>query len=154
VQVRKPIIVVVAAIAVALGGCSSSSADEGVTDKDSALAVVEDAFELYNSGDAEAWSEVRDLGSWHDTDEDRQEMLDWLSDRTQEEIDAGARYEDIECVSEGLGEWPVADAGPVAGYYFLCDTTFVSDFAERAERFEWVVSEGPDGAVIAVRSNR
>jgi hypothetical protein len=154
VRFHDPIGIAVAAVALVLGSCSSSSAAEGVTDEDSALAVIENAHELYNSGDAEAWTEVRDRGSWYATDDDRQEMLDSMSDRTQAEIDAGARYEDIECVSEGPGEWPVADAGPVAGYYFICETTFVSDSTQRAEQFEWVVSQGRDGAVVAVRSNR
>ncbi len=150
-------VVALVVVAVVVGACSSSDEAAGVVDEDSALAVIEAAYELYNSGDAAGWAEVRDRGSSHNSDEARQEVLDWEVDQTRGEIEAGARYVSIECVSQGLGEWPVADAGPVAGYYFICDTDLVADsddFVERSERFEWVVSEGPDGAVVAVRSNR
>lgn len=146
--------VMIGAVAAAVVACSSSEEAAGVTDEESALAVVDAAYEVYNSGDAQGWTEIRDRGSAGLEGEERQEVLDWMVERTLEEFADGARYEQIDCESRGLGEWPVADTGLAAGYYFVCDTLLVSDGGEQAEQFEWVVSEGPDGAVIAVRSDR
>jgi hypothetical protein len=137
-------------------GATTEAQPSGVVDEESALAVIEAAYELYNTGDLEAWIEVRNRGSYFATEEDRQEILDWSRDLYGGEMEAGARYEDVECVSEGLGEWPVADTGPVAGYYFTCAAPWASspqDTAGQVNYFEWVVSEGPDGAVVAVRTS-
>ena len=41
-------------------------------------------------------------------------------------MEAGAQYEELGCTSQGLGEWPVADSGAVAGYYFTCASRWVS----------------------------
>ena len=38
----------------------------------------------------------------------------------------------------------------MAGYYFTCASRWVSGTDESLNQFEWVVSEGPDGAVVAV----
>lgn len=86
-------------------------------------------------------------------DEDRQQILDWEREMYGSEMEAGAQYEELGCTSQGLGEWPVADSGAVAGYYFTCASRWVSGTDESLNQFEWVVSEGPDGAVVAVRTS-
>lgn len=133
---------------VACGGDADS-------DEDAALAVIENAYELWNSGDAVAWVEVRERGSFWESDEQRTEVLSevlgWVEDRmTVYDV----RYTEIDCESQGFGEWPgVADPGlPVAeGYYFICETevTSANPEFEVTEVFNWVVAEGE---VIAVNS--
>jgi hypothetical protein len=135
---------------------STETRPTGVADEESALAVIDAAYELYDSGDLEGWIDVRNRGSHFATEDDRQEILDWERDLYGGEMEGGARYGDVECVSEGLGEWPIADTGPVVGYYFACDAPWTpgsQDLGARVDHFEWVVSEGPNGTVVAVRTS-
>jgi hypothetical protein len=136
--------------------CGGSDDDRGVVDEESALEVVEAAYQLYNSGDLEGWIEVRNRGSFFASEEDREGIMEWARDLYGGEMEAGAQYEELGCTSHGLGEWPVADTGPVTGYYFTCDSEWISgtqDPTSQVNHFEWVVSEGPDGAVVAVRTS-
>jgi hypothetical protein len=145
--VRRTFFLVVVPLLV-LSLCASSDADDPEA---AALSSVEAAYETFNSGDVDTWVAIRDRGSAYATDEDQAEMMEYLAEKVTPEMEGGARYEDIQCESMGLGEWPVADAGPVDGYYFTCDTTYVDSAGEEhPEAFEWVVAEGE---VIAVRSN-
>lgn len=167
---KKQLIAVMMSVGVAVLGVSAcgGSTDEGATvqastataaessgvvDEESALAVIQAAYELYNAGDLEGWIEVRNQGSAFASDEDRQQILDWEREMYGSEMEAGAQYEELGCTSQGLGEWPVADTGAVAGYYFTCASRWVSGTDESLNQFEWVVSEGPDGAVVAVRTS-
>lgn len=139
----------IAASVLALMGCGSSDGDN--PDQE-ALSTVEAAYDAFNAGDVETWIEIRDRGSWHETDEDREAVLAAMGDQNTALVAAGARYEDIQCESLGDGEWPVADEGPVSGYSFTCDTNLVDDEGTvYSEAFEWVVR---DGEVVAVRSDR
>ena len=128
-------------------GCGSSEADSEQT----ALEVVEGAYDAFNAGDVEEWVVIRDQGSYYETPEEQEEAAAYMMELVVPQVEGGARFENIECESLGEGEWPVADAGPVEGYYFTCDTTFVdSEGVESADAFEWVVA---DGEVVAVRSS-
>ena len=147
---QGPIAIVLVSLVVLLGACSSSDDEEA-----EALAVVEDAYELYNSGDAAGWVEVRDLGSHYGSDAARVSALAFELEETEAAMTANAHYEVTECVWQGSGEWPgIADrGGPVAvGDYFICETVLASDSADFGgpETFNWVVS---DGAVVAVNSD-
>jgi len=144
------VLVVLVVTILTIAGCSSS---EEVTPEETAQQAVDAAFALFNAGDVDAWVEIRLRGSAFASDEEREKILEWM--RTEEfgpRMAEGAQYEDIACESHGSGEWPVADAGPVEGYYLTCDTSLVAgDGSEVGEAFEWVVA---DGEVVAVRSNR
>lgn len=130
-----------------VSGCGSSEGDS----EQAALEVVEGAYEAFNIGDVDEWVDVRDRGSSYETSEEQAEMVAYLRDLVVSQVDGGARFENIECESLGDGEWPVADAGPVEGYYFECDTVFVNSAGvESLIAYEWVVA---DGEVVAVRSN-
>lgn len=137
-----------AALCIAIvAGCSGTDTTENEA---TALQTIEDAYASFNDGDAAAWVEIRERGSAYPSQEMRDRVMDDLADEVTEQVQGGARFEDIECESQGLGEWPVADEGTVEGYYFTCDTTYVdADGDERIEPFEWVVD---DGEVVAVRS--
>ena len=118
-----------------------------------AFQAVNDAYDLFNTGNIEAWVEVRDLGSYWASEELRAIRTPGFTLEEQAKYDAGARYVETECVSHGLGDWPdVADDGLATGYYFTCDAVLTSDFEDSAatrnvESFNWVVN---DGAVVAV----
>ena len=138
-------------VCIGLAGCGGGDdADEAA-----ALAVVQDAYELFNAGDA-AWLDVRDRGSSYPSEEFREESRAEGIIEFESEVAGIFRYEDIECESRGLGEWPgIADRGqPVAsGYYFVCKTTLTSDAPNATavpETFNWVVS---NGEVVAVNSD-
>jgi hypothetical protein len=120
-----------------------------------AFEPVRRAYDLYNLGKIGEWVEVRDSGSVWPSEEQRTEGME---ERRMEErvgYEAGFRYVDTECVSNGLGDWPgVADDGAVTGYYFTCESVWtrhdenLEAFAVY-ESFNWVVN---DGAVAAVNS--
>lgn len=144
---RLSAILLLMVVSTFVGGCGSSSEQEP---DQAALDVVESAYESFNNGDMDAWVEIRNRGSQFGTEQEREDALDRMRHSVGAQIDAGARYTGITCESRGFGEWPVADAGSVSGYYFTCDTTRVTGSAEIAEAFEWVVD---GGKVIAVRSD-
>ncbi len=146
---EKRLVVLLLVLPVVLSGCGSP--DEGDPEA-AALSTIEAAYETFNSADVDTWVEIRDRGSSYGTDEDRAEVIEYMTGQLTPQVEGGARYENIQCESQGEGEWPVADEGPVEGYYFTCDTSFVdADGVEYPEAFEWVVA---DGQVVAVRSNR
>lgn len=132
---------------------SGSSSEEAVE----AFAAVEAAYEVYNSGDAKKWAEVRDRGSSYPTERVQQESLEYEEAVTRAELAADGRIEISGCVSRGLGEWPgVADPGtPVAvGYYFTCNAVRTNALhaaagLELASTYNWVVA---DGEIVAVSS--
>lgn len=119
--------------------------------------AVDEAYDLYNTGDVEAWVEVRDSGSQWPSDEDRTEGMEKLRQQVQANYDAGSRYVETECVSHGFDDWEgVADGALATGYYFTCEAVLTSDFEDSdatkvSESFNWVVNEG---VVVAVNSNR
>ena len=89
---------VVAVAAVVTAACSSSSEPAGVVDEESALAVIEAAYALYNSGDAEGWTEMRDRGSSGGSDEERREVqasLAHLEEREAERERALAEVQEL-----------------------------------------------------------
>ena len=130
-----------------VAGCGSSETDS----EQSALEVVQGAYDTFNAGDLEEWVAIRDQGSYYETPEEKEAAIAYMMELLVPQVEGGARFANIECESLGEGEWPVADAGPVEGYYFTCDTTFVdSEGVESADAFEWVVA---DGEVVAVRSD-
>lgn len=142
-------ITIIAVAASILAGCGSPNDGDP---EEEALQVVEASYDTYNDGDLEGWVEIRDRGSFHASDADRELALERMRADFASGFEAGARYEQIQCESHGDGEWPIADEGPVSGYYFTCDTRLVDDEGPiHTEAFEWVVR---DGEVIAVRSDR
>jgi hypothetical protein len=147
--IRRLIVSISVAAAVLVVGCGSS--DEVDPEQD-ALNVVEAAYASFNNGDADTWVEIRDRGSSYASDADREEGIAILGAETERRVDEGWQYEDIECDSQGEGEWPVADDGDVAGHYITCETSLVDGDGELVypEAFEWVVQ---DGEVVAVRSD-
>ena len=130
-----------------------TGADDAAT---AAFQTVNDSYDLYNTGEIEAWVEVRDAGSvWPDCVDVEAEMEEIIKE-DQTFYDNGARYVDTVCVSLGLGDWPdIADEGIAAGYYFTCDAVVTRDFEDSTrttvvEAFNWVVN---DGVVVAVNSD-
>ena len=165
---RRPAFLALSAVPMAmliLSACSSddtyptSTAVVSGAEDDAATAAfqtVNDAYDLYNTGDIETWVEVRDSGSDWPSEEIRAEELPLLQQEIQASYDAGSRYVETECVSHGLGDWPdVADSGLATGYYFTCEAVLTSDFedpdaSEVHKAFNWVVN---DDVVVAVNSN-
>jgi hypothetical protein len=152
------------ALTVVLSACSSddsyptstavvSGADDAAT---AAFQTVNDAYDLYNTGDIEGWVEVRDAGSVWPPEFDRDEGMEEIRQEEQANYDGGARYVETECVTNGLGDWPeIADDEIVSGYFFVCNAVYTlnyqdPDLAGVAERFNWVVN---DGVVVAVNSS-
>ncbi len=150
-------------LALALSACSSddsyptstavvSRADDAATTE---FQTVTDAYDLYNTGDIEAWVEVRDAGSDWPPDVDRVEGMEELRQEAQARYDLGARYLETECVSHGEMNWPgIADEGLASGYHFTCDGIYILDFENPdltsiVKGLNWVVK---DGVVVAVNS--
>jgi len=130
-----------------LAGCSSAGDDPEAA----AQEVVDAAYATFNSGDVDAWVEIRVLGSYFADDDKRDQSMAMMHTTMGAEMEGGAKYQDISCESHGDGDWPVADTGDVAGYYFTCSTVLAEGDSEVPENFEWVVA---DGQVVAVRSDR
>jgi hypothetical protein len=115
------------------------------------LATIEAAYAVYNTGDFDAWMEVRDRGSSYRSEADRLDALEWIRAREGPPMEAGARFEDIECLSHGEGSWPVPDRGEAEGWYFTCDATHVlGDGSSEEATLDWVVD---DGEVVAVKDH-
>jgi hypothetical protein len=129
-----------------------SEADGAATD---AFEVVSDSYDLYNTGELEAWVEVREKGSSWSPDVVPSEVLEDERRRNQSWWNVGARYVETECVSHGLDDWwDIADSGVATGYYFTCLTVLTdnyedADARQQSEAFNWVVN---DGVVVAVNS--
>lgn len=163
---RRSTLVALLAVPIAvlvLSACSSddtyptstavvSGADDAAA---AAFQVVNDTYDLFNTGDIEAWVEVRDSGSAWPSEEVRSREMPAIIEEAQSKYDEGSRYVETECVSQGLGSWPgVADEGDVTGYYFTCTTALTKESAGRGlsqvdEFYKWVVNEG---VVVAVTS--
>ena len=130
-----------------------TGADDAAT---AAFQTVNDSYDLYNTGDIEAWVEVRDAGSVWPDGVDVEAEKEEIVKEDQTFYDNGARFVDTVCVSLGLGDWPdIADEGIAAGYYFTCDAVVTRDFEDATrttvvEAFNWVVN---DGVVVAVNSD-
>jgi hypothetical protein len=123
-----------------------------------AFAAVEEAYAVYNSGDPEAWGEIRSAGSFFETPEAMERDRAFWVDTYGAFMAAGSRLQVDDCVSHGFGEWPgIADEElPTApGFWFTCRVTETITFFEsggidlRPEEWEWVVA---DGEIVAVTS--
>jgi hypothetical protein len=135
-----------------ISGAVVSGADGAAT---AAFEAVSGAYDLYNLGNMEEWTEVRDSGSvWPSEPQRTVGIVEWRAD-AQREYDAGGRYVATECVSKGLGDWPdIADEGVATGYYFTCESVWKKRYEDPEtpvlyETFNWVVN---DGVVVAVNS--
>jgi hypothetical protein len=129
----------------------ASPPEPTLTEEQHALSVVEAAYDSFNNGDAEAWVEIRDRGSVYSSELAREINLETRRAEAVGDYEDGERYEDIQCESQGEGEWPVADDGNVSGYYITCDTSRVGEQGLiQQEAFEWVVE---DREVVAVRTD-
>lgn len=121
---------------------STPSADEAA-----ALAVVNDVYAAYNSGDAARFALLRSRGGYYESEEDRDEDIATFTQQLEADIARGVQFTNIQCVSHGYGQWPgVADEGmPTAeGYYFTCEAD-----NPRTHETHWVVA---DGEIVAATS--
>jgi hypothetical protein len=136
---------------------TSTAVVSGADDATAAeFQTVNDTYDLYNTGDIEAWVEVRDAGSVWPADVDRDAAMEEIVQGEQANYDGGARYVETECVSHGLDDWPeIADEGLASGHYFTCNAVYTLDYENSdltgvVDRFDWVVT---DGVVVAVSSS-
>lgn len=123
--------------------------------EDAAMAAVMRAYAAFNSGNAQKWVEIRDAGSYYESDADRIAAQASAVTQTQEAINHGAQYTQITCTSHGPGQWSgIAHEGlPVAvGLNITCTTVLTPQtvIGSGPQSFEWVVA---NGVVVAVTSN-
>jgi hypothetical protein len=86
---------------------STTSADEAA-----ALAVVNDVYAAYNSGDAARFALLRSRGGYYGSEADRDSDIAEFTQQIKADIAGGAQFTNIQCVSHGYGQWPgVADEG-------------------------------------------
>ncbi|MDJ0925567.1 MAG: hypothetical protein QNJ77_13495 [Acidimicrobiia bacterium] len=103
-----------------------------------AFEVVEEAYDAFNSDDAETWVE-----------------LTWQNDSAglalnEALLAAEGEAEVTGCTSHGFGEWPdvtIDGFPPAVGYYFSCDVTFTDSFRGPAGvdlvlLAHWVIADG------------
>jgi len=122
-----------------------------------AFSAVEEAYHLHNTGDPR-WIEIRGRGSNVGTPDEEEATKEAVRQFWTALIAADPRYNVSVCVSNGSGEWAIADPGvptPV-GHYFVCEATYSDALLEVAgvhpqEEFHWVVG---DEGIVAARSNR
>ena len=103
-----------------------------------ALAMVEAAFEAFNSGDIEGWVAARGVreDGWV-----RTARVPY----TEALLAAGAHIEVEQCTSNGHGD--LDGSGAYVGYHIICDASESNLFYQAASigeavTFEWVVDEG------------
>jgi hypothetical protein len=136
---KRPQLAVPAAAACAallFSGCTngSTNAEPGAStgpslttmpaDEAAALAVIDQAYAAFNSGDAARWAAARSAGGEYESDEARDAELAEATQFFEERIAAGVRFTAIQCVSHGEGQWAgIADAQApaVQGYNFTCE---------------------------------
>ena len=121
---------------------STTSADEAA-----ALAVVNDVYAAFNSGDAARFALLRSRGGYYESEADRDEDIAEFTQQLEADIARGVQFTNIQCVSHGYGQWPgVADEGmPTAeGYYFTCEADNPG-----THETHWVIA---DGEVLAATS--
>jgi len=116
-----------------------------------AFSAVEEAYHFLNTGDLR-WIEIRGRGSSPGTPEDEEAVRQYSTAM----MAADPRYNVSVCVSNGSGEWAIADPGvPIpVGHYFVCEAIYTDALLEVAgvhpsEEFHWVVG---DEGIVAVRS--
>lgn len=120
-----------------------------------AFSAVEEAYHLLNTGDPR-WIEIRGRGSNYGTPDEEEANKEAVGQFWTALMTADPHYNVSVCVSNGSGEWDIADPGvptPV-GHYFVCEATYTDALLKVAgvhpsEEFHWVVG---DEGIMAVRS--
>lgn len=110
---------------------------DGNAEANEAFAVVVEAFEAFNRGDALAWLAAAEAPEPPPTDLDDPE-----AEYVAAAHAAGARFEVLSCSYDGVRE-----VGSVMGHRFTCQTKFVDAFTNAAglnyaKEFEWTVADG------------
>jgi hypothetical protein len=146
-------------LALLLPGCTNGSADAGgastgpslsttPADEAAALAVIDDAYAAFNSGDAARWAAARSAGEY-ESEQARDAELAEATRFFEERIAAGVQFTAIQCVSHGEGRWAGivdAQAPEVQGYYVTCEHNDGSG----THVTKWVVA---DGRIVAAGSD-